>query len=209
MEEELLKILQMIEQGAISAAEGEVLLQALERGAESPGLGVPAAQEQVAVEELAAEPPAEDISVPPGPPIPWRRIWIYPLVGGIALLALAALLTADLIQGEGRLGWLACTVPLMTFGTIVALLAWWSRSARWLHIRVREGRKRPFRLSLPLPLHLAAWVLRFIGPWAPRLKDTAVDELILALAESDLPGPLVAVEVNNEEEGEEVRVYIG
>ncbi len=40
--------------------------------------------------------------------------------------------------------------------------------------------------SLPLPLRPAAWALRLARPWVPQLKDTAVDELILSLAEADV-----------------------
>jgi len=196
MDDTYLKILQMIENGTLSAAEGEKLLDALDAG---PAETTPAAPEVV---------PAEPALPPAGPPRSWQLIWIYPALGGLLLLGAMGGLTAVLVQGGRALGWLACTIPLMLLGTLVAVLAWWSRTARWLHLSVR-GKKDKVRLSFPLPLRLTAWVMRFLRPWVPQLRDTAVDEVILALADVDTSDGPLAVEVNDEEDGEEVRVYIG
>jgi CHASE2 domain-containing sensor protein len=98
-------------------------------------------------------------------------------------------------------------VPLLIFGALVAGLTWWSRTARWLHVRVREEEQR-INISLPLPLRPAAWALRLARPWVPQLKDTAVDELILSLAEADVEEEILIVEVD-EGEGEQVEVRIG
>jgi hypothetical protein len=130
------------------------------------------------------------------------------MLGGLLFLALMGILTGTLVQGGKALGWLACTIPLMLLGTLVAVLAWWSRTARWLHLSVR-GKDQHIRISLPLPLRLTAWVLRLARPWIPRLRDTALDEVILSLAEVDTSEGPLSVEVNDEEDGEEVRVYIG
>lgn len=192
MEDVYLKILQMIENGTLSAAEGEKLLDALEGEAAVPA---PAAE------------PAEPIP-PAGPPRAWQRLWVYPAFGGLLLLAAMGLLTANLVREGERLGWLACTVPLMLLGTLVGALAWWSRNARWLHLAVR-GKKERIRFSFPLPLRLTAWVLRLLRPWIPQLRETAVDEVILSLAEVDVSEGPLSVEVNDEEDGEEVRIYIG
>lgn len=196
MDDTYLKILQMIENGTLSAAEGEKLLDALDAG---PAETTPAAPEVV---------PAEPAPPPAGPPRSWQLIWIYPALGGLVLLGAMGGLTAVLVQGGRALGWLACTIPLMLLGTLVAVLAWWSRTARWLHLSVR-GKKDKIRLSFPLPLRLTAWILHFLRPWVPQLRDTAVDEVILALADVDTSDGPLAVEVNDEEDGEEVRVYIG
>jgi len=195
MDDAYLKILQMIENGTLSAAEGEKLLDALEAG-------------PVAAPPTALAEPAREAAPAAGPPAAWRHLWVYPTIGGLLLLAAMGLLTASLVQGGKALGWLACTIPLMLLGTFVAVLAWWSRSARWLHLSVR-GKKERIRLSFPLPLHLTAWVLRLASPWVPQLRDTAVDEVILALADVDMSAGPLSVEVNDEEDGEEVRVYIG
>jgi hypothetical protein len=217
MDDSYLKVLQMIENGTLTATEGDKLLEAMETGPAETSAAPGAPREVTAPPEgatgsppeIATSPEGVPASPPPaGPPPAWRYIWIYPMIGGLLFLALMGVLTGTLVQGGKALGWLACTIPLMLLGTLVAVLAWWSRTARWLHLSVR-GKKERVRLSFPLPLRLTAWVLRFVSPWVPQLRDTAVDEVILALAEVDpSEGPL-SVEVNDEEEGEEVRVYIG
>jgi hypothetical protein len=62
------------------------------------------------------------------------------------------------------------------------------------------------RISMPLPLKLAAWVLGFVRRFVPKLKETAVDEVIMSLSESDQP---FYVDVTDAEDGEHVQVYIG
>jgi hypothetical protein len=186
----------MIESGTLTAAEGENLLDALEA---APVDTTPTLPEVI---------PAAPAPPPAGPPRSWQLIWVYPAIGGLVLLAGMGILTASLVRGGQALGWLACTLPLMLLGTLVAVLAWWSRTARWLHLSVR-GKENNIRISLPLPLRLTAWILRFVRPWIPQLRDTAVDEVIFALAEVDISEGPLSVEVDDEEEGEEVRVYIG
>jgi hypothetical protein len=66
-------------------------------------------------------------------------------------------------------------------GVAVMALAWGSRSARWLHLRVhqKEGeRPKNIAISLPLPLHLIAWLLRHFGSYIPNLDATGLDEVV-------------------------------
>ncbi len=197
MDDAYLKVLQMIQAGAISAEEGARLLDAL--GQE------PQPAEQPADESSPGEGAAA--AAPVGPPSWARWAWIYPLAAGIGLLAVAGIFSGMVMRDGRQLGWLVCTLPLMVLGALVVAVAWWSRYARWLHVRVRDGRKR-IAVSLPLPLRLAAWVVRIAHPWVPQLQETAVDELILSLAEADSREGILAVEVN-EGTDEQVRVYLG
>jgi hypothetical protein len=64
-------------------------------------------------------------------------------------------------------------------------------------------------LSLPLPLTLAAWVVRVAQPFVPQLRDTGVDDLIIALRHSSAEGQPLVVDVQDDESGEEVQIYIG
>jgi hypothetical protein len=197
MDTAYLKILQMIQDGIISAEEGAKLLDALGEGSQ------PADQSagETSSDEGKAAP------TPLGPPAWARWVWVYPLAAGIGLLAVAGIFTGLVTREGSHLGWLACTLPPMLLGALVMALAWWSRGARWLHVRVRDGEKR-INISLPLPLRLAAWGVRVARPWVPQLQETAVDELILSLAEADSQEGILAVEVN-EGANEQVRVYLG
>ena len=76
-------------------------------------------------------------------------------------------------------------------------------------MRVKEEGGRRVALSLPVPLTLAAWVLRLAQPYVPQLRDTAADEVIMALRDSANQGQPLCVDVHDDEKGEHVQVYIG
>jgi len=199
MDESYLAILRMIEHGTISAKEGQMLLDALDAGSEL--------ETQLAHDTRRARAAMARESEPrfSGPPAWAQGAWVYLLAGGVVLVGLAGMATALLVGAGSRLGWLACTLPLMILGALVIALAWWSRHARWLHIRVRDQETR-FRISLPLPLRPAAWLACLARPWVPYMQDIPIDEMILALAEME-DEEMLAVEVNDQ--GEEVQVYFG
>ena len=199
MNEAYLKILRMIEHGTISAEEGAMLLDALDSGSRL--------EAQPAHESLEGRGTTvnENEYRPSGPPVWAQQLWMYLVVGGVVLAGLAGMATALLVQGGSHMGWLVCTLPLIVSGALVMALAWWSRTSRWLHVRVRDEETQ-FRFSLPLPLRPAAWLARLARPWVPQMRDVPLDELILALADLE-EQDILAVEVNDE--GEEVQVYLG
>jgi hypothetical protein len=199
MDEACFKVLRMIESGTITAEEGEMLLEALSEG---PETGSDSTNGNFAEPRETAEEREHWAS---GPPAWAQRAWIYLLAAGLALVGLVGMLTILLVGGGIYLGWLACTMPLMAFGSLVVALAWWSRSARWAHVRV-HNKESQFRFSLPIPLRPIAWLARLARPWVPRMRDYPVDELILGLAAMD-DKEILAVEVNDD--GEEVQVYLG
>ncbi len=63
--------------------------------------------------------------------------------------------------------------------------------------------------SFPVPLAFAAWGIRVAEPFVPQLKDTGVDDLIVALRDSTSEGEPFYIDVQDDEEGERVEVYIG
>jgi hypothetical protein len=205
MSEPTLKVLKMIEEGTITAEEGERLLAALKTGSQEVDEG---GMEVGPPPPPPSPPPDPEIEpVPVGPPPFWTHVWIYPLVTGIALLAGMGYLTNLLITGGEKLGWLICTIPLALFGGLVALLAWWSTYSRWLHVRIQDDGKK-INISLPLPLRPAAWLVRLVRPFVPQLQEVPVDEFILSLANLDNEEGLLVVDVD-EGKGEKVQVYFG
>jgi hypothetical protein len=87
----------------------------------------------------------------------------------------------------------------------------WSRTARWLFVRVQnhhaDGRPRNILLGFPLPIGLAGWFLRTFGRHIDGLKHTNVDEVVQAISlTKNIKEPLI---VNVNEDGERVQVYIG
>ncbi|MBN1136422.1 MAG: hypothetical protein JXM73_07540 [Anaerolineae bacterium] len=211
MGEEQLQILKMLEEGQVGAEEAAELLAALRPGAaESPrdegweGDGAMPGLERAA--PLAAEPAAA-----PGwerPPVRWSRFWIYPALAGGGLLIVGAVVLGLLYAASAAPGWRVCGWLPMILGLVVAILAWWSRNARWLHLRIKEKGERNIAFSFPLPLTLTAWVVRLAQRFVPQLKETGVDEMILALRDANRDEPFF-LDVQDSEDGEHVQVYIG
>ena len=198
MESERLEILKMVETGQIDAKDAALLLSAL--------------KESQPVEE-DAETPVEAPSLEREPPEPmgvrWTRFWIYPLMAGGTMLLLGALVVGVVSLTGGAWGWLLCGWPLLLLGLLVFGLALWSRSATWMHLRISEQGKRKMALSFPVPLGLAAWAVRIAQPFVPQLRDTGVDEVILAVRDSSSRGEPLFIDVQDDEDGERVELYFG
>lgn len=188
--DERLRILELIEAGEISVEEGARRLEVLAQPAES------------------SEPPPAPEPVAPRPA--WVRwVWQPVLWVGVALAAGGGFLLATAYTGEvagGRLvwGWL-----LFALGVLTLLVGWWLQRAPWLYVRVQEHEGPRLSLAFPLPLGLVAWGLRVARPFVPRLQETGVDELILAMREEMRHGRPFVVDVDESESGERVHVYFG
>jgi hypothetical protein len=126
----------------------------------------------------------------PRPEDRWARFWIYPLLAGGAVLIVGSLITGLVYAAD-------------------AARAWWTRRAKWLHLRVSEGSGRKIAFSFPLPLSLAAWGLRIAQPFVPQLKETGVDDLIIALRDNATRDEPLFIDVQDGEDGERVQLYIG
>ena len=201
---ERMRILQMIEDGQVSAAEGLKLLDALSAAETAPSAN-----------QAAPAAPAKDGQPPANPDREyWRRWWIVPMWAGIGVLLVGALLMFAAYQASGFGFWFMCAALPFAAGVLIMALASGSRSARWLHVRVRTNPNandwpRNIALSFPLPIRLTAWLLRLVGPFIPQLKDHGLDDLILALAETTSSDAPLYVDVDEGEGGERVQVYIG
>ena len=141
----------------------------------------------------------------------WRNFWWIPMWVGVGVTVIGALLMYWAYNGSGFGFWFACTWFPFILGVIIMALAWASRTARWLHIRVQQkAGQKPERISisLPIPLHLTAWFVRVFGKKIPNMGATSLDEVILALDATSPDAPFY-VEVNEGDDGERVEVYIG
>lgn len=198
------RILKMVEDGKITADEAVTLIQALE--SDSPDETPP----------LEAETTPGDGSEPdPGLAATAekaRSLWRIPLWIGIALTVASALLMYVTMSKAGYNFWFYCLwLPFLT-GVAVTALGAASRTMRWLflHVEQKPGEHpQKFTLGFPLPLRLAGWFLRNFGHKIPDLKKTNVDEIIQVLdATGTVNAPLI-VNVEDDEDGERVQVFIG
>jgi hypothetical protein len=220
---ERLQVLEMIESGVISAGEGARLLRALEgdntaqvRLTSKNEVGHPV--EPISGAESAPDPISNEVS----PAIPtqefdasierWRRWWTIPLWIGVGITAIGGLLMFWAYQSTGLSFWFGCAWLPFLIGLAVIVMAWGSRTARWLHVRVQQASSewpRTIAFSFPLPIRLAAWFVRTFGRFIPQLDRAGLDEMILALGQTTSKENPFYVEVNEGDTGERVQVYIG
>jgi hypothetical protein len=239
---ERMQILEMIESGRISAAEAIHLLEALAGGepaAGAPGLVAPVASPAFTEEFRPPEPAPFQVEPGPGtqaigeqmplaepglevPPAgsgspdhsfgKWRNWWLLPLGAGTGIALLGGLLIY-LAQGTSHVVfWTLCAGFPFTIGLLVMILAWQSRRAPWLHLRIQQPPgERPQRIafSFPIPVRPAAWFLRLFGHRIPSLEGTSLDEVILAVGETTSHENPIYIEVDEGQDGEKVEIYIG
>jgi hypothetical protein len=141
----------------------------------------------------------------------WKGFWWIPFWVGVGITIVSAALMYYAWFGGGFGFWFACTWFPFMLGVAVMALAYASRTARWLHVRVHQQpgeRPQNIAISLPIPLHLTAWFFRTFKGHIPHMGNTGIDELIMAL-EATNPDTPFYVEVDEGEDGERVEVYIG
>lgn len=224
---ERIQILEMIENGVITAAEGARLLQALDKDDRLEEMLEEGTGYSNVFEELS------DDSVPPTdggnsgavsgevledvfqPEIEkWRRWWMIPLWIGVGITIIGSLLMFWAYQSSGFGFWFVCSWLPLLLGVGVMAMAWASRSARWLHLRVQQQPgewPRTIAFSFPLPLRFAGWVLRTFGYFIPKVNDVDIDfdEMIQVLETSTNSDTPLYVEVDEGDGGETVQIYIG
>jgi hypothetical protein len=196
MNDDRLQVLNMLEAGQLSANEAVELLDAL--NGKTP--------------RLTETPPShpdirEDI-----PQVgSW---WLVPTGVGAIVMALGAPLLALGLSGRSPVFWALCCgwLPFL-IGLTVLTIGVWSRSARWLHLRIRNSQtgRMTFAISMPLPLTLSAWVIRVVRPFVPQIRDIAVEEMIMAVKDGWSTGDEqpIFIEVQDDDDGEHILIYIG
>lgn len=196
MDDERMKILKRVETGEIKADEAVRLINELG--------STPSTEAEPEVIEPEAGPPAPPLEVPKS----LAQFWIYPLYAGVGVIILGAIPLYAVYGARAGWGWALCGWPLFALGVLITVTAWWLRTARWVHVRVRG--KENVSISLPLPIKLTAWVIKIAKPFVPQFRDTGVDEVIMSMADTlDKDGQPIYVDVHDDDKGEHVQVYIG
>jgi hypothetical protein len=218
MSEERKRILDMVGSGQISPEQGAALLELVTAPDEEETAQAEEKQPSPAEETqvVAAHAPAYALWVDPlGAGTPSRVSGTSPRVlGGVGGAGLVLLLVGGTVvsamhqqQRVNAWTWLCGWIPLFV-GLSVVTLAAWARTAHWIHLRVRDHGEH-VALSFPLPLGLAAAVVRVARPFVPRLRDTAIDEAILAVRDGLQGNEDITIDVQDDEEGESVQIDFG
>jgi len=210
---ERLKILDLIESGTITTEEGMRLLAAIEHDNldefdDEPSLYGDQAfadNEMPDSDPLANSIETEEIQR-------WKRWWSLPLWIGLGIVVLSSFWMQN-AWNDSVLGfWFFCSWVPMLLGILMMALAWNSRTSPWLHVRIHQAPgEKPERIafSLPLPLRVSAWGLRRFGHYIPNFDATGIDEAIMALHDTKLDHAPLFIDVQDDEDGDHVQVFIG
>ncbi len=206
--EERKKILQMVEEGKISAEQAASLMRALETDAADAEIEV--LQSEPASGSAGSEtsaPEFEDVKARA------RRFAMIPLWIGVLIAVLSAWGIYGIQQDVGMNFWFYCLLFPLFLGILLIVIGAGGQSSRWLYVNVdrRHAQDGPRNITLgfPLPLSLTSWFLRVFGHNIQGLKRTNVDDIIQILDTTKKTGEPFIVNVNDDEDGEHVQVYIG
>jgi hypothetical protein len=167
---------------------------------------------EIDAEEALRQLDEEPAQAAPGPqpdplsPAIWRHWWLILLVMGVTLLGGGYGLSLN-----GGWWWLV-SAPLLVLGILLTVLGGSMFGSPWVHIRIEKdtnGSQSTFGLSVPLPLRPTIWAIRVFGKSFKGLDRTGIDELLLAMEGAIGQDAPAIIDVQQDDSGETVRVYIG
>lgn len=208
--EERKKILQMVEEGKISAADAASLMRALDDdGADE------SAEAEVEVSQPEAGSHFEKTEAPEFDRIKARarRFALIPLWVGVLITVFSAWIIYAIQQNAGANFWFYCMIFPLMLGVLLIALGSGGRSARWIYVDVDRRNAKPgdgprhITLGFPAPLGFVGWFFNTFGQNIEGMgagKGRAIAEMMEAARTSDEP-----LMVNVDDDDAHVQVYIG
>lgn len=206
--EERKQILQMVSDGKISAEEAAKLMRALDDHAEEEIEVIQPESNSSWSDEKPHAPEFEQVRKRA------KFFALIPLWVGIISTVLIAWWMFSIQQHSGLNFWFFClSMPLM-FGILLIALGAGSQTSRWVYVNVDRSNQndwpRNITIALPLPLGLVSWFLKNFGEHIEGLKNTSVDEILMAISMAkSITDPLIVNVDESDEGGERVQVFIG
>jgi hypothetical protein len=206
--EERKKILQMVQDGKISAEEASSLMRALKADSGS-------ARPEIDVIQTESSSGFEGSDVPKFEQVKSRarRFAMIPLWIGVFIAVLSAWGIYAAQQNSGLNFWFFCLLLPLFLGVLLIALGASGQNSKWLYVNVdrRNAQDWPRNITLgfPLPLGLTAWFLRTFGHNIRGMGKTNVDDIIQILDATGKSGAPLIINANDNEDGEHVQVYIG
>ncbi|HET9591131.1 MAG TPA: hypothetical protein VFO91_20260 [Anaerolineales bacterium] len=208
--EERKKILQMVQDGKISAEQASSLMRALAADAESP-------QPEIEIIQTESGPGFEGSASSEFEQVKSRarRFAMIPLWIGVFITVLSAWGLYAVQQNVGTNFWFYCLILPLLLGVLLIALGAGGPSARWIYVDVdRRNAKagdgpRHITLGLPLPLGLVAWFFRTFGRSLKGMSQGRVDGIVQMLEVTRKSGDPLIVNVDETDSGERVQLFIG
>ena len=205
--EERKKILQMVEDGKISAEQAASLMRALDDGRRQRRRSKSLKRSKLPAMKRSAAPEFEEVKARA------RHFAMIPLWIGVFIAVLSAWGIYSVQQSAGMNFWFFCLMVPLLLGVLLIALGAGGQNSKWLYVNVdrRNAQDWPRNITLgfPLPLGLTAWFLRNFGHNIHGMKNTSVDEIIQILDATGKSGAPLIINANDNEDGEHVQVYIG
>ena len=210
--EERKKILQMVEEGKISAEEAASLMLAMSGSDADEDESVEAEPE---VLESGSSFGYERPDAPEFDHIKARarRFALIPLWIGVFITVLSAWGIYSIQQSAGTNFWFYCMVFPLMLGVLLLALGGGGRSSRWIYVDVNRKDAKPgdgpkhITLGFPIPLGLVAWFFDNFGHSIKGMDRNKVEGIIQMMqATKDSNEPLM---VNVDDDDAHVQVYIG
>lgn len=208
--EERKKILQMVEEGKISAEDAAKLMRALDEDAEGE-----TDEAEIEVIESRADSSYERAAAPEFDAIKARarRFSLIPLWTGVFVTVLSAWIIYSIQQNAGVNFWFYCmTLPLM-LGVLLIALGAGGRTSRWIYVDVDRRDAKPgdgpkhITLGFPIPFGFVAWFFDTFGHNINGMSKGKVEGIVQMMhATKNSNEPLM---INVDDDDAHVQVYIG
>jgi len=210
--EERKKILQMVEEGKISAEDASNLMRALDDDVDADH---EAAEAEIEVIESRPDPGYERAAAPEFDQIKARarRFSLIPLWVGVFITVFSAWIIYSIQQNAGVNFWFYCmTLPLM-LGVLLIALGAGGHSSRWIYVDVDRRDVKPgdgpkhITLGFPIPFGFVAWVFETFGHNINGMNKSKVDGIVQMMHATKESGEPFMVNVDDDDA--HVQVYIG
>jgi len=206
--EERKKILQMVEEGRISAEEAASLMRALDNDS---------AEEQINAYDVETGSGFEgsETSAPEFDQVKVRarRFAAIPLWIGVSIAVLSAWGIFSIQQNVGVNFWFFCLIFPLLLGVLLIAAGSAGQGSKWLYVNVdrpyADDWPRNITFGFPIPLGLTAWFMRNFGHNINGMNKTRVDGIVEVLNATGNSNDPFIVNVDDSDGGERVQVYIG
>lgn len=204
--EERRKVLQMVQDGKISAEQAATLMRALDEDPAEPEIEVIDTDPGFGREQTDS-PEFEAIKRRA------RRFAMIPLWIGVVITVLSAWGIYSVQQSSGLSFWFFFLMIPLFIGILLIALGAGGQTSKWLYINVdrrnADDGPRNITFGFPLPLGLTAWFLRTFGRNIHGMRNTNMDEIIQLLDATGKSGAPLIINATDKEDNEHVQVYIG
>lgn len=207
--EERKKILQMVEEGKISAEDAASLMAAMTDHDND------SAEAEVEVIESSPDFSYEKTQAPEFDKIKERarRFSMIPLWAGVVVTVLSAWGIYSIQQSAGTNFWFYCMIVPLMLGVLLLALGGGGRSSRWIYVDVDRRDAKPgdgpkhITLGFPMPLGLIAWFFDTFGHNIKGMSKSRAEGIVQMMqATKDSDEPLM---INVDDDDAHVQVYIG